>query len=42
MVTFNWFLRMQKNGVALPDDLIIALAKRLYALLSRDENEKEL
>ena len=42
MVTFNWFLRMQENGVALSDDLVIASAKRFYALLPRDENEKEL
>ena len=42
MVTFNWFLRMQENGVALLDDLVVASAKRFYALLPRDENEKEL
>ena len=40
--TFSWFTRMQENGVALSDDLVIAAAKRLYALLPRDESEKEL
>ena len=33
---------MQENNVALSDDLVVAIAKRFYALLPRGANEKEL
>ena len=33
---------MQENNVALSDDLVVAAAKRFYALLYRGANEKEL
>ena len=40
--TFNWFTTMQENNVALSDDLVVAAAKRFYALIPRGSNEKEL
>ena len=40
--TFTWFTTMQENNVALSDDLVVAAAKRFYALLPRGANEKEL
>ena len=41
-VTFTWFTTMQENNVALSDDLVVAAAKRFYALLLRGANKKEL
>ena len=40
--TFTWFSTMQKNTVALSNDLVVAVAKRFYALFPRGANEKEL
>ena len=40
--TFTWFMTMQENNVALFDNLVVAAAKRFYALLPRGANEKEL
>jgi hypothetical protein len=33
---------MQENSVALSDDIVIAVAKRFYAMIPRVPNEKEL
>ena len=38
--TFTWFITMQENNVALSDDLIVAAAKRFYALLPRGANKE--
>ena len=40
--TFTWFMTMQENNVALSNDLVVAIAKRFYALLPRGANKKEL
>jgi hypothetical protein len=35
-------MTMQENSVALSDDIVIAVAKRFYAMIPRVPNEKEL
>ena len=40
--TFNWVITMQERSATISDDLVIATAKRFYALVPRDPSEKEL
>jgi hypothetical protein len=39
--TFTWFMTMQENSVALSDDIVIAAAKRFYAMIPRVPNEND-
>ena len=42
LATYNWVITMQENGATLSDDLVVATAKRFYALQPRDPSAKEL